>query len=278
MPESYAPAPKRRTRPRNRARPWVQGFSVLGLNLSFGPFAQWQAKGVCLPVMNCHSCAWAIFGCPIGMLSHYAGYRVFPFLIVGLLLLIGALVGRFFCGWICPFGTLQDWLYRIRTRKFALPRWAPWIKYAVLALMVFIFPWWWGELTMASFCRWCPPTTVQVTLPSLFSNAAVVITPSMAIKLAIAVLVFGACIWVTRFFCRVICPIGAMMALSNHFSLWRVGPMKSRCTSCARCDEACPTQVTPGERLSKNIPASRHADCVVCHDCTLGCVRAGRKT
>lgn len=276
MKESTPPPPKRRPRPRNRARPWVQGLSLVGLNLSFGPFASWQAKGVCLPVMNCHSCTLAIFGCPIGMLSHYAGYRVFPFLIAGMLLMAGALAGRFFCGWICPFGTLQDALFKIRTRKWTLPRWAPGIKYAVLGLMVFLFPWLWGELTLASFCRWCPPTTLQVTVPNLISGAIDAITPLLALKLVIMALVFGVCVGYTRFFCRVLCPIGALMALSNHFSLWRVGPLRGRCVSCVACDLKCPTRVSPGERLAAGLPASRHADCVVCHDCTLGCVRAGR--
>ena len=249
--------------------------SIVGLNFSAGVFSRVQAKGVCLPVMNCHSCAFAVFGCPIGMLSHYAGYRVLPVLLVGMLLLAGALVGRWFCGWVCPFGTLQDWLHRMRTRKRTLPSWAPWIKFAVLGLMVFLFPFLWGELTRASFCRWCPPSAFQVTLPTWISGS-LALSPSMAIKLGIAVAVFAAAIWVSRFFCRVICPIGAMMAVSNHFSLWRVGPLKTSCTSCRRCRNRCPTEVAPYDRLSTEQPANRHVDCVVCHECTSGCPREHR--
>jgi ferredoxin len=62
-----------------------------------------------------------------------------------------------------------------------------------------------------------------------------------------------------------------LMAASNHFSLWRVGPLKTRCTGCELCLDRCPTDVAPFDRLSEGLPANRHADCVVCHDCTLGC-------
>ena len=109
----------------------VQTVSLLLLHSSWGP----ELKSFCLPVMNCHSCALSWFACPIGVYVHYAGYRLFPFLAVGTVLIIGVFLGRFLCGWVCPFGFLQDLLHKIPSPKFRLPRWTAAIKYVVLVVM-----------------------------------------------------------------------------------------------------------------------------------------------
>ena len=65
-------------------------------------------KGVCFPVLNCYACPLAAVACPIGSLQHFSAIHVFPFYTVGILGLVGSVVGRMTCGWICPFGfTMQ---------------------------------------------------------------------------------------------------------------------------------------------------------------------------
>ena len=139
----------------------VQVLSLLTLHSSWGPEAKW----LCVPVLNCHSCALAWFACPIGVAIHYSGYRLFPLIAAGTILLLGTLFGRLFCGWACPFGFLQDMLHKIPSPKFRLPSWASYTKYLVLLLMVFAFPMFWGENTLFSFCRICPASALQVTIP-----------------------------------------------------------------------------------------------------------------
>ncbi len=304
-------------------RNWVQLASTVALNssLSGGIAAKW----FCLPVMNCHACALAWTACPIGVLIHYSGYRIFPFFVAGLLLLFGALVGRLFCGWVCPIGLVQDLLYRIKSRKLELPRRAGWIKYAVLALMVFILPFLFGEDSKGAFCYYCPTSALEVTVPQMIKDrftpavaegedaadgagggvegvpadgadagavmpaeegavaAASVgasateatealltgVGPMRMLKLAIMVVVFAASVFYTRFFCRVLCPIGALVAPFNYFSFWRVKPIP--CRGCKACDKACPTDVHPSVRFDAGVAPSRTADCVVCHDCQTAC-------
>ena len=139
-------------------RRWSQVASLLALNSSlWGMETQWP----CWPVLNCHSCALAWFACPVGVFTQYAGLHVFPFLAVGMILLAGALVGRLLCGWACPFGLVQDLLYKIPSRKLSLPAWTSKLKYAVLALGVLALPWIFGGETLASFCRVCPAAHFQ---------------------------------------------------------------------------------------------------------------------
>ena len=144
-------------------RRWIQFVSLAFLHGSWGP----QVKWFCNPVLSCHSCALSWFACPIGVLVHFSGYHVFPFLAIGTLLLFGVLIGRLLCGWVCPFGLLQDLLFKIPGKKFALPEWASSLKYLFLIFMVFLIPFFLGELTLFSFCRICPAATLQVSLPTL---------------------------------------------------------------------------------------------------------------
>jgi polyferredoxin len=236
-PPSLEPAPAKRR--------WVQFGALAALLSSWGP----QAKAFCLPVMNCHSCALAWFACPIGVLIHFAGFRVFPFLALGTLLLIGVLFGRLLCGWACPMGLLQDLLFRLPGRKIELPRWTAWIKYALLVIMVGLLPFLWGETTLASFCRICPTSAIQVTLPGFFTGAIKSVSPMVALRLAILAGVLALAIVSSRSFCRVMCPIGALLAPLNYLSFWKVNPRKDNCLTCGACDKACPTRVVPSTRL-----------------------------
>lgn len=249
----------------------VQFFSLLALHSSWGP----EFKAVCLPVLSCHSCALAWFACPIGVFVHYSGYHVFPYLALGSVLLMGVLAGRLLCGWVCPFGLLQDLLYKVPGRKLVLPRWTRAVKYAVLVLLVFAVPFAFGEQTAWSFCRFCPASALQVTIPSLVAGGPGM-TVGTAAKLAILVVVLVLVVLSSRAFCKVLCPIGALLAPLNLLSFWRVKAPTASCRSCSMCDRACPTDSVPSRRMLPGTDPSRATECVVCHDCQRVCPEAGR--
>ncbi|MEW6747391.1 MAG: 4Fe-4S binding protein [Planctomycetota bacterium] len=246
-------------------RTLVQTLALLALHSSWGP----QLKWLCNPVLSCHSCVLAWFACPIGVFVHYSGYHLFPVLALGTVLLLGIALGRLLCGWICPIGFLQDLLYKVPSRKFALPSWTSYVKYLVLVLMVGLFPFFWGEETLLSFCRYCPASAAQVTIPNLIGGSE--LTAGTLIKLGILAGVIGLAVFSTRSFCKVFCPIGALLAPLNFVSLWVVKPARAECAGCEKCGAACPSGGDPQSRIEQGIPPSLALDCVLCHQCQVAC-------
>lgn len=246
-------------------------FLVL-LNCSWGPEAKW----LCLPLLNCHSCALAWFACPIGVLQHYSGYHVVPILALGLILLPAVLIGRLLCGWICPFGFLQDLLHRIPSPKFSLPQWTSYIKFLVLGILVLAFPFFLGPDTYFSFCRICPASALQVAIPSIIQEGPPEnIWPTMVRMHVLAIVLVGAVVS-SRSFCKVLCPIGAILAPLNYLAFWAIKVPTQNCLSCKKCDRVCPVEGEPSERIAANISPNRELNCIVCHECQQTCPMQGK--
>jgi polyferredoxin len=245
----------------------IQFASLLVLHSSWGPEAKW----LCVPALSCHSCPLSWFTCPVGVFIHYSGYHLFPLLALGTMLLAGVLIGRLFCGWVCPFGLVQDLLYKIPSPKFILPKRASWIKYFVLGFGVFLIPFFLGEETFYSFCRICPSSALQVTIPNLVLSGFTKISIPNVVKLGVLAAVLLLAIMSSRAFCKAVCPIGALLAPLNYFSFRTVKSSPGACISCKKCDKACPTEVTPSERFNAGIPVNRTLDCIVCEECTKVC-------
>jgi len=245
----------------------VQTLSLIALHSSWGPELKW----FCNPVLSCHSCALSWFACPIGVFVHYSGYHLFPFFALGTILLFGILIGKLFCGWVCPFGFLQDLFHKIPSQKIKIPKWTSNIKYFVLFSMVLFLPFIFGEQTYYSFCRVCPAATMQVTTPDLITNNFKNISTLTIIRFSILFLIILFVIVNSRAFCKTLCPIGAILAPLNYISFWTVKFPAEMCDSCNNCDKYCITDVEPSKRITKFIPANRSLDCVVCHDCQKAC-------
>ena len=92
-------------------RGWIQAVATLLTNIHIpnlfkGKIYQGNAKAVCVPGLNCYSCPAATGACPIGAFQAVVGSSRFKFsyYITGFFILLGVTLGRFICGFLCPFG------------------------------------------------------------------------------------------------------------------------------------------------------------------------------
>lgn len=231
----------------------------------------------------------------------------FPFIVFGVVLLIGAVVGRAFCGWVCPVGFIQDMITNLkgrldtvspRTQKSSIR-----VKYVLLFATLLLS----GSLALAlasgagsdykaalgilasgPFIAFSPDATLFGTVPALIAiardNFATFLTkpptmqavyawltsvpPLLALRLLILVAFFGAAWRVPRFFCRYVCPTGALMAIFQKYSLSGMKRDPVKCTKCPHCEIKCPMQINildlPWEKF--NDP-----ECIMCMECVDAC-------
>jgi ferredoxin-type protein NapH len=250
-----------------KKRRTIQYISLLLLHSSWGPELKW----LCNPVLSCHSCVLSWFACPIGVFVHFSGYHVFPLLPVGMVLLAGVLVGRLLCGWVCPFGLLQDLLHKIPSIKITMPHWTVYAKYVLLFLMVLLTPYLWGESTLLSFCRICPAATLQVSLPTVISTGFSSFQMATLVRWSVLVAILALAVVSARSFCKVLCPLGALLAPLNYLSFWAIKAPRETCLDCKKCDRACSMDIQPSVRIARNVPVNRDAECIVCHECQTAC-------
>ncbi|MCK4482672.1 4Fe-4S binding protein [Candidatus Bathyarchaeota archaeon] len=239
------------------------------------------------------------------MLSGWENFNVvFPWLAIASFLITGILLGKSLCGWICPFGFIQDLIDFIKRKKMKIsPRThesMTYIKYAVLGITLFVsltvsalnlmgtsenYENALGIFAEAPFTTLSPAETLFATLPKMildFRNALLEIPfldalsgitslpPLFWIQLAImvGVLVFSA--FVPRGWCKYFCPHGAIMAMISKLSFLglRRDPVKCAKGACRRCVEACPMNIRildlPWEKFSD-------PECIYCLKCVDAC-------
>jgi polyferredoxin len=242
-----------------RWRPWVQLSFVL---LWLGPVGL-RLFNVCGPVFHCYGCPLASFACPIGVMAQFSQLHFFPFIAVGTLLLTGALLGGFVCGWICPFGFVQDLLGRLPTRKFQLPAWVGYFRYVVLLGAVVAVPFLLGEKNPLFICNFCPAGATEASFPAMIraAQAGQVVTWPNVLKLTVLGLVVAALFVKWRPWCSTLCPLGAIFGFCNRFAAIHMKVDEPNCHGCGRCEAQCRYGVTPHQNID-------NALCIRCQECT----------
>ena len=242
-----------------RWRAWVQaGFLLIWLD----PLAL-RLHRVCSPVLHCYSCPLALFACPIGVLANFSALHLVPFIALGTLAAVGALFGSFVCGWACPFGFLQDLVGRVPVRKFQLPRWTGYTRYAVLVFLVLLIPYLFGEEHPLFFCRLCPAGALEAALPHAVGTAIAgtgIAWPSAA-KMTVLGAVLVAMVFTWRPWCTLFCPLGAIYGLCNRVSLLFLRFHPEDCNDCDLCRRLCRYHGRSERR-------SGDSSCIRCLDCT----------
>lgn len=238
-----------------------------------------STKQFCVPGLNCYSCPGALGACPIGSFQAVMAGRdhKFPFYVAGFLIMVGAFCGRFVCGWLCPFGLVQDLVYKIPFFKklHSLPgeRWLRRIKYVILVGFVIVLPMVVVDVTGLGkpwFCKYiCPSGTLLGGIPLALGNPALrsVLGWLFTWKFAILVLLLLLSLLVYRPFCRYLCPLGAIYGAFNPVALYRFQVDKDACTNCGACKKVCPMDIS-----TCDTPNS--VDCIRCGKCLSSCPHA----
>ena len=252
----------------------IQLYAALLCNAHLRGFAEGRIyegslKSVCAPGLNCYSCPGAVAACPLGALQNaIAASADRPaFYVVGLLLLFGLLLGRVICGFLCPFGLIQELLHKLPTKKLKkspLTRKLSRVKYGILLVFVLAVPAWFAlrRLPLPAFCKViCPAGTLEGAVLLLLHPANDALRALAGglfwWKLSVLLAVLVACAFIYRAFCRFLCPLGALYGLLSRLALLGVKVDPARCTDCGACVGHCPM----------DIRAVGDSECIHCGSC-----------
>lgn len=210
-------------------------------------------------------------------------------LIIGLATI---LFGRFFCGFLCPLGTMIDALdaslfRKMRSRNRKVPRFFQRFKYVVmigfLVLAVFgaIFPLYLGPLSFSTRLLTIIVEPILRIIGTDVNRIVGLFSPTMSAlmyshfpttlrffygisaTLLLALLVFGGGFWDKRFWCQYVCPSGAFFGLLSRVTFFKRNVDDKKCNTCQRCARSCPVHAID----EKDIRKTNVAECIECGVC-----------
>ena len=262
-----------------RFRGWIQAAATLLtnihiLNLFKGKIYQGNVKTMCVPGLNCYSCPAATGACPIGAFQAVVGSSKFKFTyyITGFFILLGVLLGRFICGFLCPFGWFQDLLHKIPGKKLSTAKLKPlrYLKYVILVVFVILLPAFvTNSLGMGDpfFCKYiCPQGVLEGAIPLALANSGIraALGHLFTFKFTILALFIILSILFYRPFCKWICPLGAIYSLFNKVSFLKIQVDHEKCVGCQKCSRVCKMDINV-------VDTPNHPECIRCGECMKAC-------
>ncbi len=231
-----------------------------------------DSKKFCVPGINCYSCPGAVGACPLGSLQgSFGADKSTLFYVCGILLIYSIMFGRMICGWLCPFGLIQELLYKIKTpkvKKSKVTRILSYFKYVILVFFVFIVPITYAvrDVPLPAFCKYiCPAGTIEGGVGLLANKVNesyfAMLGPLFTWKFFLLISIVVGSVFVFRLFCRFICPLGALYGLFNKFSFFGVKVEEPKCTHCNLCVNHC----------KMDIKKVNDQECISCGECIKVC-------
>lgn len=194
-------------------------------------------------------------------------------ILFGAAVLLVLLLGSAFCGWICPFGAIQEWLYRLRAKlvpwKITIPQRVDRVlrygRYVVLALILFA-TYSAGEMIFGDYCPW--RAAWELGSEEIAIGGAIVL----------GLVVVGGLL-VERAWCLYACPLGAVLGVANKLTPVKLRRTDSACKACGICNKRCPLNINVD-----SVAAVTDTTCNRCLECVDSCpkdealdVKAGRR-
>lgn len=232
---------------------------------------QGKLKTFCFPVLNCHSCPLALYSCPVGTIQHFIVIGRFPFYVLSIIAIIGITFGRISCGLLCPFGYLQDLLYKLGRVRIEIPKNLLYLKYVVLIGLVFLLTFYFA---LPAFCKICPVAVLEAGFPlayldenvwgKLFNQETGMFMGWMfLVKAILLTIILVAAVSIKRPFCRTLCPLGALLGIFNRWSVISISVDPEKCTKCGRCPRMCPVDIN----ISNDPDSPECIRCMKCASC-----------
>lgn len=190
-------------------------------------------------------------------------------LLLSVVTALTAIVGRFFCGWLCAFGSFEDFLYRIpriskkNSKRYlkGADKYLKWIKYIIFIVIV-IFVWGLQLLTIPAGVN---PWDLFGALSSDLSSVNLLTKGWLSAGIILLAIIIAS-IFVERFFCRYLCPLGAYFSVISRLRIFNVVKKRDKCKGCNYCTQKC----SMGIDLSK-ADKVKSGECINCMECAEHC-------
>ena len=190
-------------------------------------------------------------------------------ILLGITLLLAVIFRRGFCGLICPFGALQEFFAiigrKIFHKRFIMPlvidKPLRYLKYVVLVVTIY-FAWKTAGLWMDPYDPWAAYGHITAGYESL-------VTEYLIGTITLVIILVGSMLY-DRFFCKYLCPMGAVYGIVSKISPSKIARDKDKCINCNLCSKSCPMNidVAKADKVTD-------AECISCQACVLSCPKVG---
>lgn len=193
---------------------------------------------------------------------HPAGLLILTFLLVS-----GFLLRRVFCSWMCPVGTVSEWLgilgNKIFGKNIEIPKWITWLLYPLKYLLLYFF--------VSMIISGMPVDAAKAFLYSPYNQISDVkmlkfFLDISAFSFRVIFILLILSIFFKNIWCRFLCPYGALIGLGSLFNITRITRNENTCISCNQCTRVCPQRIKVSEKKAVLTP-----ECTSCMECVEAC-------
>eukprot|EP01090_Pellita_catalonica_P005585 TRINITY_DN156_c0_g1_i1.p1 TRINITY_DN156_c0_g1~~TRINITY_DN156_c0_g1_i1.p1 ORF type:complete len:305 (-),score=47.76 TRINITY_DN156_c0_g1_i1:47-961(-) len=223
-------------------RHFVQLLTFIFLNGKALPFLSLSATGLIVPYLHVTQSPFSTVSGAFESLEYTIARGLFPVVVLGVIYITAITVGRVYCGWACPFGLFQDFLSYLPFRKRRLTKEEAkqykdikWVVLAFSLICVFVVAWRRvssthsedpiGVFSDSPFSVVSPSGTLFAYIPwMILWNTNVLATAGFVawLKMALLIAVIVPSIYIPRFFCRYVCPMGALLEPLSQYKALRI--------------------------------------------------------